>query len=911
MEPAHEPQPLAAPQGRPGSHIRWHRTRLHLSQEALAEAMGVSTKSIKRWEQNRALPQPYHRERLCRLLSIDPALFLRAPEVEESQSSAAQVPLWYVPFPRNPFFTGRDELLQQLQTLLSMQHAAALTQAYALSGLGGIGKTQVALEYAYRHAQDYTAIFWLGAETEESLLTDAAAIATLLELPERAEADQNRLLAAFTRWLASRRDWLLILDNLEEEALAQRLLPPTWQGALLLTTRRQALGPLAQPLEVDQLTSEEGVLLLLQRARLLGPTQEPLPPEEEALVQVLVAELGGLPLALDQAGAYLEETRCRIADYVQLYRHAPLRLLGERSTAQMHPASVARTFGLAYERLERHNAGAAALVQIYAYLAPEAIPEDLIKAGTEHLGQEVERLVADPFAYQAAFKALLSSGLLRRQTQAGTVMMHRLVQAVLREQLGEASQQTWAERVVRLVAAAFPDPKAYATWEQCQRLLPHVLACADHIERWGFRFPEGARLLNQAGEYLRQRGQYRAALPLVQQGLALRDQALGSDHPDVAESLHTMGLLAVSQGDYAEAVPLCQRSLALWEQALGPDHSEVARCLHTLAVSHELLGQYEQAQSCYQRALTIREQVLGPNHPEVANTLNSLGVFFWTLGKYREAVPLCQQALAIWEPALGPDHPQVARCLHNMALLYYEQGYYTEAMPLCQRALALWEQAFGPDHPLVARCMKTLAHLYKDQGQSAEALPLYQRALALCEQALGPSQPEVAESLDALAECYYVQGQYEQALPLVHRAHMIYEQTLGSAYPDVAENLNILALLTHAQGQAAEALPLAERALSIREQALGPDHPKIALSLNTLAALYQTLGQSAEALLLYERAVKINEQMLPDHPNTATSLEHLAALLRQVGQADHADAMEARVQASRARRSNNPGNGEW
>src|SRR5262249_43222745 len=147
--------------------------RRHLSQEALAEALGVSAKSIKRWEHNQALPQPYHREQLCRLLGFDPALFLGAREVEPPLA-AARPPLWHVPFPRNSFFTGREALLRQVQSLLTTQHAAALTQAYALSGLGGIGKTQVALEYAYRHAQDYAAIFWLLAETEESLLTDVA-----------------------------------------------------------------------------------------------------------------------------------------------------------------------------------------------------------------------------------------------------------------------------------------------------------------------------------------------------------------------------------------------------------------------------------------------------------------------------------------------------------------------------------------------------------------------------------------------------------------------------------------------------------------------------------------------------------------------------------------------------------------
>jgi transcriptional regulator with XRE-family HTH domain len=582
MGPAPEPQPEAASLGQPGAHLRWHRLRLHLSQEALAEALGVSTKSIKRWEHNQALPQPDHRQQLCRLLGLDPALFLGAWEVEAPTQAAARPRLWHVPFPRNPFFTAREELLQQVETLLTTQHAAALTQAYALSGLGGIGKTQVALEYVYRHAPDYPAIFWLGAETEESLLTDVAAIAALLALPEQAEADQNRLLAALTRWLADQRDWLLILDNLEEGALVQRLLPLTWHGTLLITTRRQALGSLAQPLEVERLSTEEGMYLLLRRARQLGPNGEPLSAEERALACQLAEALDGLPLAIDQAGAYLEETGCSLATYLQLYQSAPLRLLGERSAEEPHPASVVRTFGLAYERLAQRNRGAAALVQVAAYLAPEAIPEELLTAGAARGGPEGEQLVADPFQYQAAFKEVLAYSLLRRQAQAGTVTMHRLAQMVVRAQLEEASQRAWAERVVRLVAGAFPDAGNYATWEHCQRLLPHVLACASQVERWGFTFPEGAHLLNQAGSYLRQRAQYGAAMPLVQRGLAIREQALGPEHPDVAESLNNLTLLYRRQGRYQAALPLSQRALAIREQTLGPEHPDVAESLNTL-----------------------------------------------------------------------------------------------------------------------------------------------------------------------------------------------------------------------------------------------------------------------------------------------------------------------------------------
>ena len=810
MEPVHERQPLAISPGELGAHLRWHRARLHLSQEALAEAIGVSAKSIKRWEQNQALPQPYHRERLCHFLGLDPALFLEVLKAEQPQLHAARVPLWHVPFQCNPCFIGREALLQHLHELLTPLPSTAMRQVFALSGLGGIGKTQLALEYAYRHAQDYSALFWIGAETEESMLTDVAAIAALLELPERSEADQNRLLAAFTCWLASQRDWLLILDNLEVGTLGQRLLPPTRHGAVLITTRRQAVGTLAQLLEVERLPTEEGMQLLLKRAYRLESGQEPVLAEEKALARQLTEALGGLPLALDQAGAYLQETGCSLATYLQLYQTAPLRLLSERSAEEPHPASVVRTFGLAYQRLEQRNVGAAALVQVAAYLAPEAIPEQMLIQGAEQLGPEIARLVADPFHYQAAFKEVLAYSLLSRQASAGTVTMHRLVQAVIRELVGEARQRVWAERVVRLVAAAFPDARDYTTWEQCQRLLPHAMACAGHMERWGFCFPEAGGLFNQAGEYLKQRAQYGAALPLVQRGLAIREQALGPVHSDVAQSLNNLAVLFWRQGKYSEAVPLAQRSLS------------------------------------------IREQALGPTHPDVAQSLNTLVVLFHALGHATEAIPLVQRGLVIREQALGPTHPDVAQSLNNLADLYLGQRRPAEALPLAQRALSIREQALGPDHPDVAIVLITLADLYHAQGQDVEALPLAQRALVIWEQALGPTHPNVAESLNSLALLYRAQQQYEQAELLYQRALHLQEQVLGPDHLNVAQSLNNLAAIYQDQRRYAEALLSYQRAAKIYERAL-PDHPNTLAYLEHLAVLLRQMGRTEEASTLEKR----------------------------------------------------------
>ncbi len=226
-----------------------------------------------------------------------------------------QVRFWNVPYRRNPYFTGREDLLTRLHELLRSSKAAALTQPQAISGLGGIGKTQTAMEYAYRSRADYQAVLWASAATREALISDFVALAALLQLPERDLADQGVVVAAVKRWLASNKGWLLILDNADDLEMAAEFMPLASSGHILLTTRAQFTGTIANSLEVEKMEQPEGALLLLRRAKKLAadaPLEQATAPDR-SLAEAVVKELDGLPLALDQAGAYIEETNCGLS----------------------------------------------------------------------------------------------------------------------------------------------------------------------------------------------------------------------------------------------------------------------------------------------------------------------------------------------------------------------------------------------------------------------------------------------------------------------------------------------------------------------------------------------------------------------------------------------------------------------
>ena len=719
-------------------------------------------------------------------------------------------PLWNVPLSRNLFFTGQDEVLSQLARLLQSKQKTALTQPYAMSGLGGIGKTQLALEYAYRHRQDYHAILWGRADTREALISTFVTIASLLDLPEKDDKDQMVIVEAVKTWLAGRSKWLFILDNADELAIVKEFIPPAFQGHLLLTTRAQVMGELARKLEVKVMQPEAGALLLLRRAGLLAPDApfEQTSPANVTVAKELSKEMGGLPLALDQAGAYIEAASCSLQDYQRLYQIRRAELLKERGgVVPDHSESVAATWSLAFQKVEQNNPAASDLLRLCAFLYPDAIPEEIITKGNEHLGLQLQMMASDPLTLNKAITALRAYSLVSRDPDAHTLTVHRLVQAVVSDALPAEAQRQRRQQAVLAVNASFPQAE-YDNWPQCERLLPHALLVTQYVETDQIIGEEAGRLLHETASYLRSRARYPEAEPLFQRALHIREQQLGPEYLDVTASLNNLALLYYNQGKYAEAEPLFQRALHVREQQLGPEHLQVAYPLNNLANLFYEQGKYAEAESFYLRMLCIFEQQLGPEHPDVAASLNNLALFYRDQGKYAEAEPLFQRALHIREQQLGPEHPQLASSLNGLATLYTKQSKYAEAEPLFQRALHIREQQLGPEHPQVAYPLFGLATLYTEQGKYAEAEPLFQRVLHIREQQLGPEHPDTAEAIYGLARFWETQGENEAASIWYARALSIREQMLGAQHPRTVETCTRLIALFHALGQHEQAAQL-------------------------------------------------------------------------------------------------------
>ncbi|HEY0753561.1 MAG TPA: tetratricopeptide repeat protein, partial [Ktedonobacteraceae bacterium] len=806
--------------------------------------------------------------------------------------------IWHLPFARNPFFLGQEELLNRLHTWFQAKLANGSHAAQALTGLSGIGKTQLAIEYAYRFRQHYQAVFWVSAENAETLYASYAEIARVLDLPQQKDPRQEIVVRAVKTWLQNHEHWLLILDNANEPDLCLPFLPSLLLGHILLTTQATALRRLgiAHILTLEGLTPAQATLLLLRRAGRLLPDDplENAPAEEQHLALQLAQELGVLPLALDQAGAYLEATGMNLDVYIQIYHQYQLDLLAEhRGQEQYHPAPVATTWQLAFQRVEARNPAAVALLQVCAFLHPDAIDEALLMQGGEMLGPLLSPVVSNRFLFEKAIEALRAYSLITRDAFHQTLGIHRLVQSVVRTSLHMEEQQNWVQRVTLLLARAFPVIIEVSNWDRCERLLPHVLLAAQWSRHDTVQATADlAYLLNQAGYFLLRRARFEEAQPLLRQSLALYERVLGTEQKETAQTIHNLAELTAAQGDYEQAETLYARALAIRERVLGKAHLETIQTMMTLGRLYREQGNYERARQLLEHVLALREQILGPEHPETARSLGHLAFLARKQGQYQEAETLLLRAMAIWQHIRGPEYPDHVQTLHTLAGLYREQGRYVEAEPLIQQANQLWEQTLGGEHPHTLRGLNNLAGLYREQGQFEKAQPLYERVLAVRERVLGNTHPDTAQSLNNLAGMYRAQGKYEQARQLYERALLIREQFLGPEHPLTAQTVHNLARLAHDQGRLENAEMLYKRALAMSQVAQGNEHPDTLRSMSDLGSFYTEQGQYEQAANLLEQTLSIQKRLLGhEHPDTLRTLSQLGRLYIEQGQYEQAESV--------------------
>jgi tetratricopeptide (TPR) repeat protein len=737
---------------------------------------------------------------------------------------------------RNRNFSGRGGLLEELHASLQAESVAAVLPIGAVHGLGGVGKTQLALEFAHRFASDYHVAWWVPAELPTSATAALAALAQRLGVEEM--PDEGEMVAGLFDRLRQRDRWLLVYDNAERPDRLADLLPPGGGGHVLVTSRWSAWGSQATPLEVSVLAREESTAFLTRRTGT----------DDQAAFDELAELLGDLPLALEEAAAYLEETRVSLDEYLGLVRDRSRELFGldqPPPDGQGDQRRVATVWSLSLDRVREEAPAAEALLSLCAFLAPE-IPRGLPRDRPQVLPEELAQVVSDSLVYN---RMLAVVGRYSLATVTPTAIgLHRLVQAVIQARLGEGGEWNWAEVAVSLLRASFPNESwEVATWPTCEQLLPQVLAVTGHAERLGVAGEQAGWLLDRASTYLRERGQYRQARPIAEQAVAVTEAALGPADLEVAWRCDTFGRVLQALADLAGARAQFERALEIGEAALGPNHPHVATWRTNLGCALQDLGDLAAARVQYERALEITEATLGPDHPDVANWRNNLGSVLQDLGDLEEARVQFEQALAIGEATLGPDHPDVANFRNNLGGVLRDLGDLEGAKAQIERALAVSEAAFGPDHPDVARFRNNLGGVLKALGNLEGARVQLERALAVSEAAFGPDHPDVAIRRSNLGGVLHAIGDLEGAKAQIERALVIGEAALGSEHPEVATWRHNLGSVLADLGDLAGAKAQYELALEASQAALGPDHRDVVIIRGNLNAVLRALHEKPPA----------------------------------------------------------------
>jgi tetratricopeptide (TPR) repeat protein len=649
-------------------------------------------------------------------------------------------------------FKGRENTLDELRASLGSTKGAAVLFR-ALHGLGGIGKTRLAIEYAWAREADYSALLFVRAQNPAALNANLAALAgaSVLDLAEKEAREDVAKIEAVLRWLGDNPLWLMILDNVDDPDAVKAVtgLMPRLKGGHVIVTARAANFPATiRKLELDVLGEDTATQFLLERTaddRLRAN-------DDYARAKMLARELGGLALGLEQAGAQIATDRIGFARYLKLWNENREKALGWYDpTLTGSERTLATTWTTSFARLEPESRR---LLDRLAMLAPDPIPDSLLDVAVpgEAADYDVQKACSGLFAYSLIARAKGKEGM------GHGIVIHRLVQDFTRRTMSEERRTEALREALGWVNALFTgDSRDVRTWPVLDPLAPHALAVAQEADQAKITEPTTLLFSRLAGLFYA-KARYADAEALCRRALAISEVSLGQDHPDVAVDLTNLALVLRETNHLAEAELLLRRALAIFEASYGADHPGMAVGLKSLGSLLRNTNRLAEAEPLLRRALAIFEASSGPDDPGVAAGLNSLASLLHDTNRLTEAEPLYRRALAIQEASYGPDHPEVALSLNNLALLLRGTNRLTEAEPLYRRALAISEATYGRDHPSVAADLNNLATLLLVTNRLAEAEPLYRRALAISVASYGPDHPHTASVRKSLSVLEVARG---------------------------------------------------------------------------------------------------------------------------------------------------------
>jgi tetratricopeptide (TPR) repeat protein len=745
--------------------------------------------------------------------------------------------IWENVPPRNRNFTGREAIFSRLRQGASSKIMAVLPEdplPQALQGLGGVGKTAVAIEYAYRYRADYDVVWWIPAEQLPLVRSSLAALAGRLGLESAMAAGIDGAVAAALDALRlgdPYARWLLIFDNADQPEDFRDYIPQG-PGDVLITSRNNQWQETHDTVQVDVFTRAESKEFLSKWTSIDAT---------EAQTDLLAEKLGDLPLALNQAGAMLAETGMPIEDYIQLLDERVTEIMSQRKPTD-YPAPVTATWGLSVGKVRDQLPQAQELLRSCAFFGPDPIPRDVFRRGTQAQETRVSGLMADPIQLARAIGELGRFALIAIDKR--TITMHRLVQALIRDELDPQEQATYRKDVHRILVEAAPDnPADDALWWRYQQLLPHVTSGTTGVAE--------------------------------------------SQDPKVRGFVLDILRYLYSSGDFVSCETLTRRFIDRWTTDSGPDDRWVLGAQRQYGDVLRQLGRYPESYALDEQTLNRARAVLDEKDPVTLALRNTFGADQRALGDFGAALALDEESLKLHEETLGPADPQTLRTLNNLALDYGFKGDYVTARELCQRAYVLFSDAeSGVSATDVLIAWYNLAWTVRLQGRFTEARDVSEEAWAYGQERLGSDHFATLRAANGLSIALRrIAPAREDALQIGQEVYNLAQKRFGDISPDTMAAAINVTNAQRANGLLGEALALAESTAAQYPKVYGPEHPFNYGCTGNLALLRRITGDPDGARRQNEAALAgLENRLTRDHDYTLTIAVNLASDLALLGQ---------------------------
>ncbi|KAH8723386.1 kinesin light chain 3 [Phaeosphaeriaceae sp. PMI808] len=800
-----------------------------------------------------------------------------------------------IPYSQNDHFVGRESQLAELKAKLFGEEQ---TTMLAITGPGGTGKSQLALELAYQTKQNNKrcSVFWVDASDIDSLHRSYASITQKLDIP--GWRDENANAKQLVKLHLSREaigQWLLIFDNTNDINLPPGgpstanlidYLPQSTLGSIIFTTTN---GKIAKRL-ASQNIIELGEMTPDAAQRMLENYLEaPLSGSELQEAKPLLQELSYLPIAIIQAAAYINTSNVTLRFYQSLLikkKEEIFEYSSELSESKPHErvakGPVDATLLISVDEIQRNSSLAADHLFLAACVNRKDIPLYFLKASS-------------PFKTEDTMKVLSSYALITRRPADSTFDLHQLVHRALRGWLQKQGMLgPWTQNAITALRWAFPDNE-HGSRSKWRRLLPHAKFALSH-SLTELESEDRMTLMWKYANVLSIDGCYSESEELYVQLVEIEKRILGEEHPDTLTNMNNLAFLILEQGRWKEAEELQAQVLEISKRILGEEHPNTLTSMNNLALSISEQGRWKEAEELQAQVLEISKRILGEEHPDTLTSMDNLALSILTQGRWKEAKELQAQVLEISKRILGEEHPDTLTSMDNLAESISKQGRRKEAEELQAQVLERRKKILGEEHPDTLTSKNNLALSILTQGRWKEAKELQAQVLEISKRILGEEHPNTLTSMNNLALSISEQGRWKEAEELQAQVLERRKKILGEEHPDTLTSMDNLAESISKQGRRKEAEELQAQVLERRKKILGEEHPDTLTSINNLALLILTQGRWKEAEQLQAQVLEISKRILgEEHPNTLTSMNNLALSISEQGRWKEAEELQAQV----------------